>query len=216
MKTIITVPTYQNQTQVHLTQTQHQQLFTQTLLPYSGVIASTLLPQTPFMTTPPRRQKLESLNNSNQLNFSTTPVNFASTSKASNFRHPQQIHTESHVNKYSQNISLVSISSSSGEPLSLNISSPIFSSIASNPFCLLQGQISNNERWLSQTQWNRSFKIVNPSPPFQNLLPLSFHGTPSFYSKLNFGIFGCRRTLLSVYWQTARQNRNLPHLTYKT
>ena len=91
---------------------------------------------------------------------------------------PQPIHTVSHNNDTTHDISLLSDISSS-DPTSTQISLPTPSQIARNPSNPPQGPVKNFERLLSQAHWNHSFNIVNSSPSFQSSIPLSFTGTPS-------------------------------------
>ena len=90
----------------------------------------------------------------------------------------QPIHTVSHINDTTHDISLLSDTSIS-DPTSSQISSPTPSQNAGNPFNPPQGPVTNFERLLSQAHWNHSFNIVNSLPSFQNSIPLSFTGTPS-------------------------------------
>ena len=126
-----------------------------------------------MIPAPPRAPQTDLLNYSNTQQFSTQPINFANTDKTHSSEMPQPIHTVSHNNDTTHDISLLSDISFS-DPTSSQISSPTPLQIASNPFNPPQGPVRNFERLLSQAHWNHSFNIVNSSPSFQSSLPLNF------------------------------------------
>ena len=167
---------HQNQTQLHQTQAQEQQITAQTLLPYSGFLPNTTLPPPTLIPAPPRAPPPELLDYSNTPQFSTQPKNFANSDKKSSSELPQPIHTVSNIHDTTHDISLISDTSNS-DPIISQFSSSTATQISSNPFNPPQGQITNFERLLSQEHWNDSFNIVNSSPSFQSSLPLSFPGT---------------------------------------
>ena len=177
-QSVIPYPPIKIKTQIHQTQAQQHQINTQSLLPYSGFLPNTTLPPPVLIPAPPRAPQPELLHYSNTPQFSTKPINFANTDKTLSSELPQPIHTVSHINDTTHDISLLSDISIS-DSTSSQISSPTPSQIASNPFNPPQGPVTKFERLLSQAHWNHSFNMVNSSAFFQNSIPLSFTGTPS-------------------------------------
>ena len=155
----------------HQTQAQEHQINTQSHLPYSDFLLNTTLPPPVLIPAPQRAPQPELLNYSHTPQFSTQSINFANTDKTHSSELPQPIHTVSHINDTTHDISLLSDTSIS-DPTNSQISSPTPSQIANNPFNPPQGPVKNFERLLSQAHWNHSFNIANSSPSFQNFVPL--------------------------------------------
>ena len=183
-------------------------------MPYSGFLPITTLPPPTLIPAPPRAPQPELLNYSNTPQFSTQPINFANTDKTSGSDLPQPIHTVSNIHDTPHVTSLLSDTSNS-DSISSHFSSPTASQIANNPFNSPQGQITNFECLLSQAHWNHSFNL-SIHHLLSKLAATQFSGYTTHYQfQLKFTDTRSRTTFSSLYWETTRQNTNLPNTTTK-